>query len=105
MILIPRASTDTDRAHHVAIALQRNSAGENHDLAVIGSVNSEELPAGLGVRRQILGCYIKGAGSERLVDRNIDAADPGAIHAHVSDKVSAAIGYGDVHGLSDFFGF
>jgi hypothetical protein len=44
---------------------------------------------------------------ERLVDRDVDAADPGPVHANVTHKIATAVHHGDIHWLSDFrrFGF
>src|SRR5947199_7049027 len=35
MVLIAAATADTDCTYYFALALQRNAAGENHDLAII----------------------------------------------------------------------
>ncbi len=51
LILLARTAADADGADHVAVLLQRNAAGENHDAAVIGTVNAEELLARLRVVR------------------------------------------------------
>jgi len=65
-------------------------------------MNAEELTAGLGIFRKLLGADVEGACRECLFDRDIDAADPGIIHAHMGDKVAAAIRDGDIHGLLQF---
>ena len=44
MILFARASANSDGADNLAALLQRNAAGEDHDLAAIRRVNAEELP-------------------------------------------------------------
>src|SRR5947209_8485315 len=59
VVLIARAAADADRADHLAVLLQRNPTGENHDLAIIGGVDSEELPARLRMSSQILGRNIE----------------------------------------------
>lgn len=45
VILITRSAAYADCAHHLAIALQRYSAGENHYPAMVGNMNPEKLPA------------------------------------------------------------
>src|SRR6267154_671670 len=35
MVLITATTADTDRTHHFALALQRDAASENHDLAIV----------------------------------------------------------------------
>ena len=39
-----------------------------------------------------------------LLDRDVDAAEPGPVHADVGDEVAAGVGDRDVHGLSDLRG-
>ena len=39
-----------------------------------------------------------------LLDRDVDAAEPRVVHAHVGDEVAAGVGDGDVHGLTDLGG-
>jgi len=41
--LIAAAATDANRADHLALPFERNSAGEDHDFAVIRRMNTEEL--------------------------------------------------------------
>jgi hypothetical protein len=82
MILLAGASTHADRAHDLSLALERYSPGENHDPSGIGDMYSKELATGLGVLRQILGCDFESARGVRFVNRNIDAADLGAVHPH-----------------------
>src|SRR5579859_6354436 len=105
MILVARAAAYADCADYFAILLEGNAAGEDHDLAVVGGVNSEELAPRLRMRRQVFGGDVEGARGVGLFDGDIDAADPSAVHAGVSDEVAAGVGYGDVHGLADFGGF
>ncbi len=58
--------------------------------------------AGLGVRGEVFGGDVEGAGGPGLFDGDVDGADPGVVHANVRDEVSAGVGYCDVHGLADF---
>src|ERR1700722_1579089 len=102
MVLSARAAADTDGANHLAIFLQRNSAGENHDLAVVGSVDSKKLLAGLRMGSQVLGRNVECARGVRFFLGNIDTADPCSVHADVRHQVAASISDSDVHGLSDF---
>jgi hypothetical protein len=43
MILVARSTADANCSDDLSILLQGNAAGENHDLPVVGSVNTEEL--------------------------------------------------------------
>src|ERR1017187_595688 len=104
LILLGGASTNADRTYDLSVALDRYSAGEDHDTSGIGDVDSKELAAGLGVLRQILGRHVESAGCVRFVNRDIDAADVGAVHPHVCNEVCAFVHNGNVHGLSDFRG-
>ena len=47
LILFAGTATDPDGSYHLAVLLQRNSPGENHNLPVIRCVNAEKLPARL----------------------------------------------------------
>src|SRR5689334_14242011 len=101
VVLVAGAAADADRADDFPVTFQGDAAGEDHDFPVVGSVDSEELAAGLGVRGEILGGNVEGARGVGLFHGNVDATDPCAVHAHVSHDVAAFIGYSDVHGLSD----
>jgi len=62
-------------------------------------MNTKELAATLRMRRQILRGNVKSPRSVSLLDRNIDAADPRPIHAHMRDQVSSRIGHSNIHWL------
>ena len=47
VVLLSRSTADTDRTDDLPVLLQRNATSKNHDLAVVGSVDSKELIAGL----------------------------------------------------------
>lgn len=47
VILCAGATADANGANHDAISLEWNSPSKDHDAAIIGCVNAEELPAGL----------------------------------------------------------
>src|SRR5215469_1255990 len=47
LVLIARATADADGADNLSVPLQRDASGENHDLAVVGSVDAKELSARL----------------------------------------------------------
>src|SRR5438093_8732916 len=59
VVLIARAAADADSAYDFAVLPQWNPAGENHDLAIVRGVDSEELPARLRMSSQILGRNIE----------------------------------------------
>src|SRR5438552_10015890 len=83
MVLVTRTTTYADGAYYFTVALERDAAGENHDLAIVGGVDPKELAAGLRMLCQFFGSDVKRARGVGLLHGNIDAADPGAIHAHV----------------------
>jgi hypothetical protein len=47
VVLLSRSAADTDRTDDLAVLLQRDATSKNHDLAVVGSMDSKELIAGL----------------------------------------------------------
>ena len=80
LILHTRPAADADSPHHFPVPLQRDSTGEDHDAAVVARMNPVELVTGLAQLPQFPGLDIEGARGPRLVDRNVDAPHPGAIH-------------------------
>ena len=69
---------------------------------MVRGVNAEELIARLAVFSEFLGRDVEGARGECFVDRNINRADPGVVHADMSDQVGPLVDDGDVHRLADF---
>jgi hypothetical protein len=53
MILLTRPPTDTDGADDLPVSFQGNAARKDHDAAVIGRMNPEELAARLGLCREV----------------------------------------------------
>src|SRR5450631_2692318 len=105
VILLSGAAADSYCADNLPISFQRDAASEDHDAAVIGNVNSEELATRLQMLCEVLGWDIERAGGKCLIDRDVNAADPGPIHADMGNKISAFIDNRDVHRLSDFSRF
>jgi hypothetical protein len=107
LVLISIAAADPDCAGDCSTTPQWNAAREDHHAPVVRCVDPKELPAGLTIFGELRGFYIEGARRERLVDRNIEAADPGAVHPDMAHQIPAGIDDGDVHRLTDFvrFGF
>jgi hypothetical protein len=105
VILFTGASTDADCADDFTLFLERNAAGKDHNLAVVGGVDAEELVAGLGVGAEVLGGDVEGAGGPGFFLRDVDGAEPGVGHALEGDEVAALVDYGYVHGLLEFFSF
>src|SRR5580693_7115462 len=75
VILFAGASTDADCADDFTLLLERNAAGKDHNLAVVGGVDAEELIAGLRVCGEIFGGDVKGAGGPGFFNRDVDRAD------------------------------
>src|SRR5207302_9455703 len=101
VILFARAAADANGSHDSAASLEWDPPGEDHDPAVVGGVYAEGLTAGLGVLGQIAGGDVKGARSERLLDRDIDAPEPRTVHPHVRVEVAPFIAHRDVHRLPE----
>src|ERR1700761_5277646 len=101
MILVAGTATDSDGTDDLTVSLERDAPGEDHDLSIVGSVDAEELSAGLRVGRQIFGRNVEGAGGVCLLDGDVDAAQPGVVHTHVRDEVSTLVGDRNVHRLAD----
>lgn len=85
MILPAGAAAYSNSANHFPIALECHSAGEDHDAAIIGRMDAKELLTSLRMRGQVFRGDIERAGSKCLLNRNIDAANPGSVHSYMSD--------------------
>src|SRR5271170_5293754 len=105
VILFAGAAADADGADYFSVLLEWDAAGEDHDLAVVGGVDAEELISRLRVRGEIFCGDVEGTGGPGLFDGDVDGAEPRVVHADVGDEVASGVGYGDVHGLTDFGGF
>jgi len=55
----------------------------------------------LGVLGEVFRLPVEGARREGLVDRDVDAADPSAVHPGVSDEIAARIDDGDIAQRAD----
>jgi hypothetical protein len=105
MILIARTATDADRTHYLAIPLQRDAAGKNHNLAVVGGMNAEELVARLRKLCQVFRLDVERARRVRFLHRDTDAANPCVVHTNVRYDVSTFVSHRDIHGLANLPGF
>src|SRR5208282_5971070 len=65
------------------------------------SMNPEELLSGLAVLSKFRCWEVERARRERLVDRDIDTADPRAVHPNMAHEICARIDHRDVHRLAD----
>src|SRR4030081_1951149 len=83
VILFAGSSADADGADDFAVLLQGDASGEDHDLAVVGGVDAEELVARLRVIAEVFGGDVEGAGGPGFFDGDIDGAKPGVVHADV----------------------
>jgi hypothetical protein len=105
LILFTHTAADADRTDDLVAAFERDTACEDHDPPVIGSVNTEKLITRLAILGQVLCGDIECAGRPRLVEGNVDTADPCAVHTNVCDEIPATVDDRDIHRLFNFFGF
>src|SRR6185312_7954442 len=105
MILFARAATHADGPDDLAGALERHATGKDHHAPLVGGVDAEELASGLRELREVLRRDIERARCKGFLDRDIDAPNPGLIHAHVRDEIAAGISDGDVHRLLELLRF
>ena len=68
VVLIARTTAHADGANHLAIFLQRDAAGKDHDLAIIRGMDAEELPARLRVGGEIFGGDVESPRGVGLLD-------------------------------------
>src|SRR5579862_8782952 len=105
MILGSQAPAYADGAHNLSVALEWNAAGEDHDPAVVGNVYAEELIAALRIFGQSLGFDVKGAGRERFIHGDVDASNPGSLHAFEGHEICSRVDNRNVHRDTNFGGF
>lgn len=102
MILLAAAAAYADGSHHLAAFFQRHATGKDHDAAVVRNMDSIKIFARRGVLGKVFRRDIESPGGECFVDGDIDAAQPGPIHAREGEQVAPFIGDGDVHRLANF---
>src|SRR5205807_10342908 len=98
LVLLAGAAADAEATDDFTALLEGDAAGEDHDLAVVGGGDAEELAAGLAEAGEILGGDVEGPGGPGLLDGDVDAAEPGVLHALEGDEVATGVDDGDVHG-------
>src|ERR1700744_2524195 len=99
MILVAGAA-NANRLLHLAIPLQRDAGGKNHDLAVVGSMNAKELASRLRMLRQFLRFDIKCAGRVSLLMETSTLL----LHTNMRCDVSVFVSHCDVDGLANVCG-
>src|ERR1700738_883095 len=62
VVMCSGGAADSDGADDFAVILPGDAAGEDHNLAVVGGVDAEELVARLRVVAEVLGGDVEGAG-------------------------------------------
>src|SRR5581483_12306072 len=90
-VLIDAATARSDCADHHTVALDGNSAAEDHDLGIMWRVEPEAHLARLRDPRQIIGRHIEGACGPRFVDCDVDAPEPRTVHPHLCHHASPRI--------------
>jgi hypothetical protein len=105
LILFARTAADAHSSNDLIAVFERDATGKDHDAPVIGGMNSEELVSALRILTQSLGFDVESTGGKGFIDGDIDAADPGALHALESDEIRTGVDDGNVHGLADLASF
>lgn len=105
MVLLAGTTADSDRAHNLAVFLEWNAAGKNHDLAIVGGMNPKKLAAGLGMRRQIFRRYVESTRGIGFLNRDVDTPEPCTVHPYVRNQISTCVRHRDVHRLANLFRF
>src|SRR5687768_5376929 len=81
VVLVGRSAADPDRTDDLAVCLQGDAPGKDNDPAPVRLRDTEQRLLGLAHGRQLLGRDVEGAGGPRLVLCDLNAAQPGAVHA------------------------
>src|SRR5580704_3003194 len=101
-VLLHTAAARPDSPDYSACAFDRNSSAKDYDPRVVGRIEPEALLPALRKVRQVIGRHVKCSCGPGLVDRNIDAAEPCAVHTHVRYESAAGVSHGDVVRDSQF---
>src|ERR1700742_5228128 len=81
LVLLGAAAADADSANDLAVHLDRDATGEDHNPCIVRYVDPEELVFRLAVAAKLQRRDVEGPRCEGLVDGDVDAAKPCAIHA------------------------
>src|SRR3954470_6724538 len=96
LVVFDRRARHADRADdYVVLRLDRHAAGEG-DQAAVADLDHVERLARLAELADLAGRHVEVAGRPRLLLRDVDAAEPRAVHADESLEVPAGVDDGDV---------
>lgn len=102
VIVLHRRAADADGARHFAIRIDdRDAAGEG-DEALVRVLDAVERAAGLRQGADLAGLHAEEDGGLGLLLRDVDRADPGAVHAVEGLEVAARIDNRDAHLGAEF---
>nr|WP_231962959.1 hypothetical protein [Symmachiella macrocystis] len=97
MIVLDGTATHTHRTNQDSVFVHdRNPTGKRNQ-AIVGVFNAIEGTAGLRELADLSGGHPEKAGGLCFLDSDIDAAEPGVIHACERFQDSAGIKHGDAH--------
>src|SRR5215472_756359 len=97
VVVLLGAAAHTDRPDDRTVAvLQRDTAREG-DQPAVGHLDVVQRAAGLGELADLAGAHVEHPRCPRLLDRDVDAAEPGPVHPGEGLEVAARVDYRDVH--------
>ncbi|EFH89886.1 hypothetical protein Krac_11472 [Ktedonobacter racemifer DSM 44963] len=76
VVLLARTAANTYGTNNLPIPFKRNTTRKDHDPTIIGCVNAEKLPAGLGLCCQILRGNVESSCRKSFLNRDINTTDP-----------------------------
>src|SRR4029079_10698997 len=100
---LDRRAREADRDGDRVAVLDRDAARER-DQPAVGVLDVVEGAARLGEAADVSGVHVEPARSPRLLLRDVDAAEPRAVHARERLEVGARVDDGDVHRRADLLG-
>src|SRR6478609_3946259 len=104
VVIVDSTSADPDRSDDVtAVVAQRNTTGEG-DQPAVGYFDVVEGATGLGQNTQLTGVHVEQARGLGLLDGDVDAAKPRAVHPAKGLEVSSGVDHGNVHQRSELLG-
>ncbi len=97
MVVFDGRTRDADRSYDNTFGPNQGDATGKRNQAVIGMFDVEQRPARLRQLAQLSGRHVERPRCSRLLDRNINAAQPGTVHPSKRHQIVAGVHNSNVH--------
>jgi hypothetical protein len=90
-VLFNASPAGANASNYHVVGLNGNATAENDHPTMVSGVDAKALLAALSQLRERVGWHIECSRCPCLVDRDVNAAEPGSVHSHVRDQSPAGI--------------